>query len=83
LAALGTRFGRVATAALPTALASGASVLALDFGELGLWGALGGTQILFTACLGALWHHEALGLRRWVCMTITVAAVAGLAIAGS
>jgi hypothetical protein len=29
------------------------------------WGALGGTQILFTAWLGALWHHEALGLRRW------------------
>lgn len=83
LAALGPRFGKVALAALPTALASGASVLALDFGELGLWGALGGTQILFTAWLGALWHHEALGLRRWVCMTITVAAVAGLAFAGS
>lgn len=78
----GTPFWSVAAAALPTALASGASVLALDFGELGLWGALGGTQILFTACLGALWHHEALGLRRWLCMALSMAAVAGLAVAG-
>lgn len=76
------RFWSVAAAALPTAVASGASVLALDFGELGLWGALGGTQILFTACLGALWHHETLGLRRWLCMTLSMAAVAGLAVAG-
>jgi drug/metabolite transporter (DMT)-like permease len=77
------RFLTVALAALPTALASGASVLALNFGELGLWGALGATQILFTASLGALWHQETLGLRYWLCMTITGAAVAGLAIAGS
>jgi drug/metabolite transporter (DMT)-like permease len=78
----GIRFWSVAAAALPTALASGASVLALGFGELGLWGALGGTQILFTACLGALWHDETLGLRRWLCMALSMAAVAGLAIAG-
>lgn len=76
------RFTSVALAALPTAVASGASVLALGFGELGLWGALGGTQILFTASLGAVWHHEALGLRRWLCMTLSMAAVAGLALAG-
>lgn len=80
--AAGTPFWSVAAAALPTALASGASVLALDFGELGLWGALGGTQILFTASLGALWHRETLGLRRWLCMTLSMAAVAGLAVAG-
>jgi drug/metabolite transporter (DMT)-like permease len=78
----GRRFFTIAMAALPTALASGASVLALDFGELGLWGALGGTQILFTAGLGALWHQERLGLRRWMFMVIAVAAVAGLAIVG-
>jgi drug/metabolite transporter (DMT)-like permease len=76
------RFARVALAALPTALASGASVLALDFGNLGLWGALGGTQILFTAALGALWHQETLGPRRWALMTLAAAAVAGLAFAG-
>lgn len=78
---LGARFGRVALAALPTALASGASVLALDFGALGLWGAIGGTQILFTAALGALWHKEALGPRRWALMVVAAAAVAGLALA--
>jgi drug/metabolite transporter (DMT)-like permease len=71
----------VGLAALPTAVASGASVLALEFGELGLWGALGGTQILFTAALGALWHRERLGGWRWSCMTIAAAAVAGLALA--
>lgn len=77
------RFARVALAALPTALASGASILALDFGNLGLWGALGGTQILFTAALGSLWHQETLGARRWTLMTIAAAAVAGLALAGN
>jgi drug/metabolite transporter (DMT)-like permease len=76
-------FRQVALAALPTALASGASVLALDFGELGLWGAIGGTQILFTAALGAFWHREALGLRRWLCMLLSASAIAGLAIARS
>jgi drug/metabolite transporter (DMT)-like permease len=81
--AAGVSFRQVAIAALPTALASGASVLALDFGELGLWGAIGGTQILFTAALGALWHREALGLRRWLCMIVSAGAVAGLAIARS
>jgi drug/metabolite transporter (DMT)-like permease len=79
--AFGLRFSRVALASLPTALASGASVLALDFGELGLWGALGGTQILFTAALGAVWHREALGRRRWALMSVAALAVAGLALA--
>jgi drug/metabolite transporter (DMT)-like permease len=80
-AELAARFRGVAVAALPTAVASGASVLALGFGELGLWGALGGTQILFTATLGAAWHHETLGWRRGVAMLLTMAAVAGLAFA--
>jgi drug/metabolite transporter (DMT)-like permease len=79
---VGARFVRVAAAALPTAVASGVSVLALELGELGLWGALGGTQILFTAALGALWHREMLGVRRWLLMAIAAMAVAGLAIAG-
>ena len=81
--AVGVRFWRVALASLPTALASGASVLALDFGELGLWGALAGTQILFTAGLGALWHQEALGRLRWALMTVAAAAVAVLALVRS
>ncbi len=79
-AVIAERFWRVALAALPTALASGASVLALGFGQLGLWGALGGTQILFTAALGAVWHHETLGWRRALAMAVTVAAVAALAL---
>lgn len=74
------RFWRVALASLPTAVASGVSVLALDFGDLGLWGALAGTQILFTAALGALWHHEALGRLRWTLMVVAAAAVAALAL---
>jgi len=74
------RFAVVAAAALPTALASGASVLALELGDLGLWGALGGTQILFTAALGALLHREALGFRRWSFMTIAAGSVATLAL---
>jgi drug/metabolite transporter (DMT)-like permease len=73
-------FRQVAIAALPTALASGASVLALDFGELGLWGAIGGTQILFTAAVANVWQREALGLRRWLCMGVSAVAVAGLAL---
>lgn len=73
-------FRQVAIAALPTALASGASVLALDFGELGLWGAIGGTQILFTAAVASVWQREALGLRRWLCMAVSAVAVAGLAL---
>lgn len=76
------RFARVGAAAFPTAIASGASVLALDFGELGLWGALGGTQILFTAALGALWHGERLGAWRWGCMLVAASAVAALAMVG-
>lgn len=82
LAGVRARFPTIAAAALPTALASGASVLALEFGELGLWGAIGGTQILFTACLGAILHRETLGLSRWLCMTISAAAIAGLALLG-
>ncbi|MET0413245.1 MAG: DMT family transporter [Polyangiaceae bacterium] len=76
-------FWQVALAALPTALASGASVLALDYGELGLWGAIGGTQILFTAAVASVWQREALGLRRWLCMAVSTVAVAGLALSRS
>jgi drug/metabolite transporter (DMT)-like permease len=77
------RVVQIAFAAAPTAIGSGASVLALGFGELGLWGALGGTQILFTAALGALLQREALGFRRWLCLGVAAAAVAGLALAGA
>jgi len=78
--AVAQRFLRIGRAASPTAIGSAASVLALKLGELGLWGALAGTQVLFTAALGALWHRELVGWRRWLCFASGAAAVAGLAL---
>jgi drug/metabolite transporter (DMT)-like permease len=77
---VGRRFGRTALAAAPTAFGSAASLLALFLGALGLWGALAGTQVLFTAALGVLWHRETMGLRRWLCFAAAAGAVSGLAL---
>ncbi|MGC4092988.1 MAG: DMT family transporter [Polyangiaceae bacterium] len=74
------RFGGVTLASSPTVLGSGASILALQAGQLGLWGALAGTQVLFTAALGVLWHREAMGARRWACFALASAGLAGLAL---
>jgi drug/metabolite transporter (DMT)-like permease len=74
------RFLRTAAASAPTAFGSAASLLALGIGALGLWGALAGTQVLFTAALGVLWHREAMGLRRWLCFAAAAGAVSGLAL---
>lgn len=76
------RFWRVTVAAAPTVVGSGASMLALKLGALGVWGAVAGTQVLFTAALGVLWHRETMGLRRWICFAAAAAAVSGLALAG-
>jgi drug/metabolite transporter (DMT)-like permease len=76
---IGRRFGRIAVAALPTVVGSGASALALTRGPLGLWGALAGTQVLFTALLGASLHRERVGLARWLCFAAGAAGVFGLA----
>ena len=73
-------FARVAVASSPTALGSSASMLALGSGRLGLWGALAGTQVLFTAVLGVLWHRELMGFRRWACFVAAALGVAGLAL---
>jgi drug/metabolite transporter (DMT)-like permease len=73
-------FARVALASSPTAIGSSASLLALGSGRLGLWGALAGTQVLFTAVLGVLWHRELMGARRWACFAAATIAVAGLAL---
>jgi drug/metabolite transporter (DMT)-like permease len=72
-------FVRVMLASSPTVIGSSASLLALGSGRLGLWGALAGTQVLFTAVLGMLWHREILGTRRWACFFATSLGVAGLA----
>lgn len=74
------QFGRVALASSPTAIGSSASMLALGAGRLGLWGALAGTQVLFTAVLGVRWHRELIGLRRWACFVAAAIGVAGLAL---
>ena len=72
-------FARVALASSPTVIGSSASMLALGSGRLGLWGALAGTQVLFTAVLGVLWHRELMGFRRWACFVVASIGVAGLA----
>ena len=73
-------FARVALVSSPTVIGSSASLLALGSGRLGLWGALAGTQVLFTAVLGVVWHRELMGLRRWACFAVASVAVAGLAL---
>jgi drug/metabolite transporter (DMT)-like permease len=73
-------FARVALASSPTVIGSSASLLALGSGRLGLWGALAGTQVLFTAVLGVVWHRELMGWRRWACFAAASVAVAGLAL---
>lgn len=72
-------FGRVAFASSPTVIGSSASMLALGTGRLGLWGALAGTQVLFTAVFGVLWHRELMGFRRWAAFLAAAIGVAGLA----
>jgi drug/metabolite transporter (DMT)-like permease len=74
------QFARVALASSPTAIGSSLSMLALGSGRLGLWGALAGTQVLFTAVLGVLWHRELMGFRRWACFVAAGLGVAGLAL---
>ncbi len=72
-------FARVALASSPTVVGSSASMLALGSGRLGLWGALAGTQVLFTAVFGVLWHRELMGFRRWACFVAASVGIAGLA----
>jgi drug/metabolite transporter (DMT)-like permease len=75
----GVGFVRITGAALPTVVGSGASALALTRGPLGGWGALAGTQVLFTALLGASLHREKIGPARWACFALGAAGVFGLA----
>ena len=74
------RFVRTALASSPTVVGSGASMIAIGLGPLGVWGAVAGTQVLFIALLGVHWHREAMGPRRWLCFVAAAAAVAGLAL---
>ena len=78
--ALPRQFARVALASSPTVIGSSASMLALGLGRLGFWGALAGTQVLFTAVLGVLWHRELMTFRRWACFAGAALGIAGLAL---
>ena len=73
------RWWKIMLYSAPTVVGSGASMLALTLGQLGLWAAMGGTQVLFTALLGTLWHRETMGWRRWACFAAAALAVVGLA----
>jgi drug/metabolite transporter (DMT)-like permease len=76
------RFRQIAISSLPTVVGSGGSVLALTLGAFGVWGAVAGTQVLFTAALGVLWHKETMGVLRWVCFAVAGACLSGLILMG-
>jgi drug/metabolite transporter (DMT)-like permease len=76
------RFRKIAIASLPTVVGSGGSVLALTLGTFGVWGAIAGTQLLFTAALGVLLHKETMGALRWVCFAVAGACLSGLLLLG-
>lgn len=77
------RFQQIAVASLPTVVGSGASVLALTLGAFGVWGAVAGTQVLFTAMLGVFLHKEKMGPVRWICFGVAAVAVSVLVTVGS
>lgn len=79
--AVAKRVWRISVASAPTVIGSGASALALTYGALGVWAAVAGTQVFFTAMLGVIFHRETLGWVRWLCFVVAAAAVSGLAIA--
>jgi drug/metabolite transporter (DMT)-like permease len=79
---LAGRVWRIAVASSPTIVGSGATMLALQRGDVGLWASIGGTHILFSVALGRLWHAEPLGPRRIACFAVAAVAVAALALVG-
>ncbi len=74
------RFVTTGVRSLPTVVGTGASALALTRGPLGVWAALAGTQALLSAGLGAVWHRERLGARRWSYFVLGALGIAGLAL---
>jgi drug/metabolite transporter (DMT)-like permease len=78
---IGRRFFATGLCSLPTVAGTGLSAVALTLGPLGLWSAIAGTQALVSAALGAVWHREKLGVRRWACFALGALGIAGLALA--
>jgi drug/metabolite transporter (DMT)-like permease len=66
---------------LPTVVGTGATAVALTIGPLGIWSALAGTQALLSAALGAAWHREKIGVRRWSYFVLGAIGIGGLAFA--
>jgi drug/metabolite transporter (DMT)-like permease len=66
---------------LPTVVGTGATALALTLGPLGIWSALAGAQALLSAALGAAWHREKIGARRWSYFVLGAIGIGGLAFA--
>jgi drug/metabolite transporter (DMT)-like permease len=75
---LGARLRAIALASSPTVIGSGFSALALTMGSLGVWAAVAGTQVLFTAVLGVAWHKERIGPGRWACFFVAAVAIGAL-----
>jgi len=75
---LAARVRAIAIAGSPTVIGSGFSALALTMGTLGVWAAVAGTQVLFTAVLGIFWHRELIGPWRWACFVVAAAAIGAL-----
>lgn len=75
----GRRFLRTGLRSLPTVVGTGATSVALTLGPLGVWSALAGAQALASAGLGALWHRERIGPKRWLCFVAGALGIAGLA----
>lgn len=75
------RFFSTGLHSLPTVAGTGLSAVALTLGPLGLWSAIAGAQALVSAALGAAWHREKLGARRWACFVLGALGIAGLALA--
>jgi drug/metabolite transporter (DMT)-like permease len=75
------RFLRTGLYSMPTVVGTGATAVALTLGPLGIWSALAGTQALLSAALGAAWHREKIGSRRWSYFLIGAIGIGGLAFA--
>jgi drug/metabolite transporter (DMT)-like permease len=75
------RFLRTGLYSLPTVVGTGATAIALTLGPLGVWSALAGAQALLSAALGAAWHRERIGPRRWSFFVLGALGIAGLALA--
>jgi len=74
------RFLRTGVRSLPTVVGTGATSVALSLGPLGLWSALAGAQALASAALGAVWHRENIGPKRWACFGLAAIGIGGLAL---